>query len=88
MGKELPEGNLKIVAAIEEKLAMGYTEAKLALCFGTINGGENEDEGYYLANVNGWGTTPVTELICYDGEADDSELKLTLSRMGIKHFIG
>jgi len=87
MGKDLPKGNEKILAAIEEKFAMGYGSHKLALCFGTVNGGVDEDEGYYLANINGWGTTPVTELICTDGEVDDDALISVLREMGIKHYI-
>lgn len=87
MGKDLPKGNEKILAAIEEKYAMGYTSQKLAVCFGTINGEDGEDEGYYLANINGWGTAPVTELICKDGEVCDDELIRVLNEMGIRNFI-
>lgn len=73
----------KILDAIHEKMHMGYSEEQLEVDFGTI--GDDEDEGYYLSKLNGWGATPITEILAHEDEVDDEVLVDELDKFPIAH---
>lgn len=74
----------KILAAINEKLLMGYTVNNLEVDFGYTDG-KTEIEGYYLSKLNGWGATPITEVLCGEDEVEDSLLIIELDKLDIAH---
>lgn len=74
----------KILEAIEQKRQIGYSGNQLEVDFGYPND-ESETEGYYLCKLNGWGSTPITEVLATDSEVDDVELIKELDKMDITH---
>ena len=68
-----------IIAAIEEKMEMGYDKAQLEVDFGELD----ECEGYYLSKVNGWGTTPITPILAVEGDFEDEDLIAELDVIGV-----
>jgi hypothetical protein len=76
----------KILEAIDQKMKMGYSSIQLEVDFGMLNcESEEQEEGYYLSKLNGWGATPITELLAFDGEVNDKELIAVLDSMDIAH---
>lgn len=75
----------KIIAAIEEKIKMGYSEYIIRVEFGKPYD-DSEDEGYYLAKLNGWGSLPITDVLATENEIDDNQLIDQLEIMGIKYL--
>lgn len=74
----------KILKAIEEKNKVGYSNCQLEVGFGYPYD-ESELEGYYLSKLNGWGSTPITEVLALDGEIDDKVLIEELDKLDIAH---
>lgn len=68
-----------ILAAIKEKMEMGYDKAQLEVDFGELD----ECEGYYLSKVNGWGTTPITPILAVEGDFEDEDLIAELDVIGV-----
>lgn len=78
----------RILDAITEKLDAGYNPAQLEVDFGVQTyEQENEEEGYYLSKYNGWGETPITEILAHDGDFEDKELIKQLDRLHIAHCL-
>lgn len=75
-----------ILDAIHEKLDAGYSEAQLEVDFGYVNGDES-NEGYYLSKLNGWGATPITEILAHDGDFDEDKLIEHLDHLGLAHCL-
>lgn len=78
----------RILKAIQDKNNMGYSNNQLEVDFGSINIGtesETTTEGYYLSKLNGWGVTPITELLALDGEINDKALIEELDKLDIAH---
>jgi hypothetical protein len=78
----------KILETIKQKMDMGYSSIQLEVDFGMLNCESEEqekEEGYYLSKLNGWGTTPITDLLAVDGEVNDKELIAILDSMDIAH---
>lgn len=74
----------RILKAIQEKNKMGYSNNQLEVSFGYTND-ESESDGYYLSKLNGWGATPITEVLATDGEIDDKALIEELDKLDIAH---
>lgn len=68
-----------ILAAIKEKMEMGYDKAQLEVDFGELD----ECEGYYLSKVNGFGTTPITPILAVEGDFEDEDLIAELDVIGV-----
>lgn len=68
-----------ILAAIKDKMEMGYDKAQLEVDFGELD----ECEGYYLSKVNGFGTTPITPILAVEGDFDDEDLIAELDKIGV-----
>lgn len=68
-----------ILAAIKEKMEMGYDKAQLEVNFGEVG----ECEGYYLSKVNRFGTTPITPILAVEGDFDDEDLIAELDVIGV-----
>lgn len=68
-----------ILAAIKEKMEMGYDKAQLEVDFGELD----ECEGYYLSKVNGWGTTAITPILAVEGDFEDEDLIAELDVIGV-----
>ena len=68
-----------ILAAIKEKMEMGYDKAQLEVDFGELD----ECEGYYLSKVNGFGTTPITPILAVEGDFNDEDLIAELDKIGV-----
>ena len=68
-----------ILAAIKEKMEMGYDKSQLEVDFGELD----ECEGYYLSKVNGWGTTPITPILAVEGDFEDEDLIAELDVIGV-----
>ena len=74
----------RILKAIQEKNEVGYSNNQLEVGFGYPND-ESETEGYYLSKLNGWGSTPITEVLALDGEINDNALIEELDKLDIAH---
>ena len=74
----------KILQAIEKKRKIGYSNNQLEVDYGYPND-EAEEEGYYLSKLNGWGATPITDVLALDNEVNDEELIVELDKMDIAH---
>ena len=74
----------KILEAIKEKLNMGYTINNLEVDFGYPDD-QTETEGYYLSKLNGWGATPITEVLCEESEVDFNKLVIELDKLRIAY---
>lgn len=74
----------KILAAIQEKLNLGYSTVQLEVDFGYPDD-QAEAEGYYLSKLNGWGATPITEELCGEEEVEDSLLIVELDKLNVAH---
>lgn len=68
-----------ILAAIKEKMEMGYDKSQLEVDFGELD----ECEGYYLSKVNGWRTTPITPILAVEGDFEDEDLIAELDVIGV-----
>lgn len=75
----------KILAAIEEKIKLGYSEYVLRVQFGRPYD-DSEGEGYYLAKLNGWGSIPITDVLAKENEVNDDQLIKQLNEMRIKYL--
>lgn len=74
----------KILEILQEKLNMGYGNNQLEVSFGYVDE-ESETEGYYISKLNGWGSTPITEVLVSDGKVNDDELIKELDKLDIAH---
>lgn len=78
----------RILQAIEEKQNIGYAKQQLEVDFGYIGNENNpEDWGYYLSKINGWGVTPITEILSKEGDVDEKELIKELDKRNIAHCL-
>lgn len=75
----------RILQAIEEKQNIGYTEEQLEVDYGYI--GNEENYGYYISKINGWGATPITEILAKEGEINETELVKELDKRNIAHCL-
>lgn len=76
----------KIIAALNEKMEIGYDKAQLEVDYGELD----ECEGYYISKLNGWngwGATPITPILATENDVDDDELIAELDKMGIAYCI-
>lgn len=71
----------QIIAAIEDKMKNGYIASGLEVIFGIIN----ENEGYYISKLNGWGSTPITQILAFEGSFEDKDLIAKLDEMNIAY---
>lgn len=78
-----------IIEAVKEKLSIGYSPVQLAVEFGIFRNekGDLIDEGYFISKVNGWGYTPITEILVHDDEVDDDELIAELDKLGVAYCL-
>ena len=74
----------KILEAIEQKMKMGYSSIQLEVDFGYPYE-ESKTEGFYLSKLNGWGATPITDVLCGEEEVNDQELIAILNEMDIAY---
>lgn len=79
----------KIMNVVKEKISMGYSPVQLAVEFGIFRDekGDFVDEGYFISKVNGWGYTPITEILVHDDEVDDDELIAELDKLGVAYCL-
>lgn len=79
----------RIMDTLREKMVMGHSPGQLAVEFGILRdgGGKFIDEGYFISEVNGWGYTPITEIIAHDGEVDDDGLIRELDKLGVVYCL-
>lgn len=76
----------KIIKAIEDKINIGYGYHNLEVNFGYLEEGAVQ-EGYYLSKINGWGSIPITEVLCDEKDVNFKELILMLDELGIAYSI-
>jgi len=74
-------GIKNIIATLKEKMKMGYDKAQLEVDFGELD----ENEGYYISKVNGWGSTPITPILAVEGDFEDEDLIKDLDVLGVFH---
>lgn len=78
----------RILQAIEEKQNIGYAAEQLEVDYGYIGNENNEENyGYYISKINGWGATPVTEILAKEGEINETELVKELDKRNIAHCL-
>lgn len=82
----------KIMEAIKEKLRVGYGNNQLEVSFGSPNSLDIDDdgyvkEGYFIAKLNGFGSTPITDVLVGEGKIDDNELIRELDKLGIAYCL-
>ena len=75
----------RILQEIEQKQDIGYAAEQLEVDYGYIE--DEENEGYYLSKLNGWGATPITEILAKEGELDETELIKELDKRKIAHCL-
>lgn len=82
---------IRIIEAIQEKMNNGgYAVSQLEVCFGVSNELDKDSEGYpfegyYVAKVNGFGSTPISDVIALEGCVDDKKLIEELDKLGIAY---
>lgn len=75
----------RILQEIDQKQDIGYAAEQLEVDYGYIE--DEENEGYYLSKLNGWGATPITEILAKEGELDETELIKELDKRKIAHCL-
>ena len=82
----------RILKAIEEKRNAGYGNNQLEVVCGCPNSLDvDEDgyakEGYFIAKLNSWGSTPITDVLVPEGEIKDSKLIEELDKLEIAYCL-
>lgn len=80
-----PAAIQRILREIDQKQDIGYAAEQLEVDYGYIE--DEENKGYYLSKLNGWGTTPITEILAKEGELDETELIKELDKRKIAHCL-
>ena len=80
----------RILEAIQEKMQNGYTALQLEVNYGVANELDKDSEGYpfegfYISKLNGFGSTPITDVIAFDGQIDEERLIKELDKLGISY---
>lgn len=80
----------RILETIQGKMQNGYSASQLEVNFGIANELDKDlegypFEGYYIAKLNGFGSTPITDVIAFDGYVDDKKLVKELDKLGISY---
>lgn len=82
----------EIIKTIKEKMKLGYGVNQLEVAYGVPNSQDTDaegyaKEGYFIAKLNGFGSTPITNVLVFDGEIDDNKLIAELDKIGIAYCI-
>ena len=80
-----PAAIQRILREIDQKQDIGYAAEQLEVDYGYIE--DEENEGYYLSKLNGWGATPITEILAKEGELDETALIKELDKRKIAHCL-
>lgn len=75
----------KIIKALKDKIRRGYSNYQLEVDYGYI--GNENNEGYFISKLNGWGATPITDILAEVSEINDDLLIEELDKMNIAHCL-
>lgn len=75
----------KIIKALKDKIRMGYSNYQLEVDYGYI--GNENNEGYFISKLDGWGATPITDILAEVSEINDGLLIAELDKMDIAHCL-
>lgn len=79
----LEEKKELILDTVKDKLDKCYAPEQLAVVYNVVG----NDEGYYIAKVNGWGLTAITEILAHDGEVNDMQLEREAKELGVACYL-